>query len=253
MGCPLQMVSETDPSFPERHRDLASLEYPVPYALVQTPERLEIRECGPGGARLCVDFLTGRLGYRRQHGGGAGQAVARAVMSRSKEPPRVIDATAGMGRDAFVLASLGCRVTMFERNPVVRLLLEDGLRRAYGDPELRERLILSPLNSILDLPREQCCDVVYLDPMFPERRSSALVKKDMRIFHHLAGADADAGELLPRALELAARRVAVKRPRGAPYLGDVPTADSIVTPGCRFDLYFPGKLYLPGEPGSKGP
>lgn len=113
----------------------------------------------------------------------------------------MVDATAGLGRDAFVLAALGCQVQMLERNPVVAALLDDGLRRGYLDAEigpwLRERLTLLHASSLTALVAiEPRPEVVYLDPMYPHRQKSALVKKEMRVFQSLVGADNDADGLL---------------------------------------------------------
>lgn len=127
------------------------------------------------------------MAHRRKFGGGRGEAVAKAVGIKGDYLPDVVDATAGLGRDAFVLASVGCRVRMLERNPVVAALLDDGLARGYADAEiggwLQERLQLihaSSLTALTDItPRPQ---VVYLDPMFPHKQKSALVKKEMRVF-----------------------------------------------------------------------
>lgn len=83
----------------------------------------------PGPVR--AEFVTGKMGYRREHGGGAGQLVAKAVgLQKTRAALHIVDATAGLGQDAFVLASLGCTVTLFERNPVIHALLADGLARA---------------------------------------------------------------------------------------------------------------------------
>ncbi|MBQ8707184.1 MAG: class I SAM-dependent methyltransferase [Succinivibrionaceae bacterium] len=239
----LELISEISPSFPFSSPEIQRTVTEHPYALVQTAERIELRELSGDKSALAVDFVGGALGYRRLHGGGNGQAVAKAVGCRGSAKPLVIDATAGMGRDAFVLASLGCSVVMFERNPVVRALLEDGLRRAYADPEigpmLRDRLILSEHSSIFELPPQKHCDAVYLDPMFPARRSSASVKKDMRIFHDVVGADPDSDALLDQALLIARNRVAVKRPKGAPFLNGRKTVNCVQTKAHRFDLYHP--------------
>lgn len=131
---------------------------------------------------IVVDFVTGAVAHRRKFGGGRGQSIAKAVGLKQGVMPSVVDGTAGLGRDAFVLASLGCTVTMVERHPVVAALLEDGLRRAYQDAEIgdwmRERMRLfhgSSLEALSKLAQE--VDVVYLDPMYPHRDKSALVKK----------------------------------------------------------------------------
>jgi 16S rRNA (guanine1516-N2)-methyltransferase len=184
------------------------------------------------------------MAHRRRFGGGRGEAVAKAVGIKGSYVPNVVDATAGLGRDAFVLASLGCQVRMLERNPVVAALLEDGLQRGYQDAEigpwLRERMTLlhaSSLTALSDLdPRPE---VVYLDPMYPHKQKSALVKKEMRVFQSLVGSDDDADGLLEPARRLATKRVVVKRPDYAPPLADVPAHAATTTKNHRFDIYMP--------------
>lgn len=212
-------------------------------ALVLTPEHLELRKRDePKLGGIFVDFVSGAMAHRRKFGGGRGEAVAKAVGIKSGYLPNVVDATAGLGRDAFVLASVGCKVRMLERNPVVAALLDDGLRRGYQDAEiggwLQERLQLihaSSLTALTDIsPRPE---VVYLDPMFPHKQKSALVKKEMRVFQSLVGPDEDADGLLAPARALATKRVVVKRPDYAPPLGGVATQNAVVTKGHRFDIY----------------
>jgi 16S rRNA (guanine1516-N2)-methyltransferase len=218
--------------------------------LVMTPERLELRKRDePKLGAIFVDFTGGVMAHRRRFGGGRGEAIAKAVGVKGKSLPDVVDATAGLGRDAFVLAALGCRVRMFERHPVVAALLDDGLRRAYADPQvgpwLRERLTLVHCSSLTGLtglqPRP---DVVYLDPMFPHRHKSALVKKEMRVFQSLVGADEDADALLAPARALATRRIVVKRPDYAVPLGGVAAQAHITTKNHRFDIYTPDETVV---------
>lgn len=192
-----------------------------------------------------VDFVTGATAHRRKFGGGKGQAIAKAVGLNKGALPHVLDATAGLGRDGFVLASLGCKVTLFERHPVVAALLFDGLERAYLDAEIgpwmKERMHLHHGSShvlLSQLPDfEGDIEVVYLDPMFPHREKSALVKKEMRVFQTLVGDDADADDLLTPALAIATKRVVVKRPDYAPFLNDKTPSTQIKTKKNRFDVY----------------
>lgn len=191
---------------------------------------------------IYVDFVSGALAHRRQFGGGRGQAIAKAVGLKKGENPTVLDATAGLGRDAFVLASLGCNVTLLERHPVVRALLMDGLARGYQDPIigdwLAERLTLSPASSIGRFKDNHASvDVVYLDPMYPHREKSALVKKEMRVFQSLVGADLDADDLLTPALSIANKKVVVKRPDYATPLAMITPTNKIETKKNRFDVY----------------
>ncbi len=214
-------------------------------ALVLTPERLELRKRDePKLGAIFVDFVGGTMGHRRRFGGGRGEAVAKAVGIKGSYLPDVVDATAGLGRDAFVLAALGCRVRMIERNPVVAALLDDGLARGYRDAEigpwLQERMTLlhgSSLTALSEIsPRPQ---VVYLDPMYPHRQKSALVKKEMRVFQGLVGADEDADGLLEPARRLATKRIVVKRPDYAPPMADIPAQAAVTTKSHRFDIYTP--------------
>ncbi len=196
-----------------------------------------------GAGAVRVDFVGGAQAHRRQFGGGAGQMVARAVGIRGALRPSILDATAGLGRDAFVMASLGCRVTLLERQPVVAALLEDGLQRARAAggevAEIAERMQLLCCDAITamtdwnaDIPQ-----VIHLDPMFPHRDKSALVKKEMRLFRPLAGDDDDAPQLLAAALQLASHRVVVKRPRKAPAIaGQAPSAE-MKGQSSRYDIY----------------
>jgi 16S rRNA (guanine1516-N2)-methyltransferase len=152
----------------------------------------------------------------------------------------VLDATAGLGRDAFVLASLGASVTLVERNPVVAALLFDGLRRAAANPQLAAvaaRMQLQHCPAWQALATHAPVDVVFLDPMFPAREKTAQVKKEMRAFHEVVGSDDDASSLLAPALQLAKKRVVVKRPGYAAFLaGQAPTM-SVTGKNNRFDVY----------------
>lgn len=198
----------------------------------------------PGPVR--VDFVQGTLRWRLAHGGGQGEMVAKACGVSKGRLPDILDGTAGLGRDAFVLASLGCRVRLCERSPVIAALLQDGLARAAKDAELaaimsRMQLMqgntLSVLNALAIGDAGECPDVVYLDPMFPHREKSALVKKEMRVFRHVVGEDADADDLLPAALAVACKRVVVKRPRHAPSLAGRKPSLVVEGKSGRFDIY----------------
>ncbi|WP_265583952.1 class I SAM-dependent methyltransferase [Chitinimonas koreensis] len=193
-----------------------------------------------------VDFAGGAAEWRRKHGGGRGQGVARACGLKGGATPRVLDATAGLGRDAFVLAALGCEVDLIERSPLAAALLEDGLARAALDAEVaaiaaRMRLYRGGAAELLANWPGARPEVIYLDPMFPDtRRKSALSKKEMQAFQAVVGADLDADALLAPARALALERVAVKRPRHAPLLAGLTPAYSLEGDSVRFDVYLPG-------------
>ncbi|WP_136247478.1 class I SAM-dependent methyltransferase [Halomonas borealis] len=200
---------------------------------------------GVYGKPLGVDFVAGRAAHRRRFGGGRGQLIAKACGLGKGVTPSIVDATAGLGRDAFVLATLGAEVLMIERVAAIAALLDDGLARARADAETAEiaaRLRLAPGDAGRDLATlvaegGVAPQVVHLDPMFPHREKSALVKKEMRVFRELAGDDADAPRLLEAALEVATHRVVVKRPRKAPPIDGPPPRHALEGKTSRYDLY----------------
>ncbi|MDP5029649.1 class I SAM-dependent methyltransferase [Paraglaciecola sp.] len=212
--------------------------------LVQSETHLGLKQLDePKVGEVLVDFASEALTFRRLHGGGKKEAIAKAVGLKGQTALSVLDATAGLGRDAFVLASLGCKMQLIERSPAVAALLADGLQRAGEHAELAgwlpQRMSLQhgiAVNIMANWQGERP-DVVYLDPMFPHRKKSAAVKKEMRLFQQLLGPDEDADALLAPALALAKKRVVVKRPAGAPYLADKKPQLELQGKANRFDIY----------------
>lgn len=191
---------------------------------------------------LRIDFDDGGLTWRRNHGGGNGQAIAKAIGVKQKPKLSVLDATAGTATDSFILAALGCQVSMVERHPVVALLLEDALSRAQlleDVSDITNRMTLLKGNAVdaLNNLKKESFDVVYLDPMFPHDKKSAQVKKSMQYFRDMVGKDEDADALLAPALESARYRVVVKRPRKSPYLDGQKPSMSHEGKANRFDIY----------------
>lgn len=183
---------------------------------------------------VCVDFVEQHR-LRRP-----GKELLLKAIGGRRTNLQIFDATAGLGRDSFLLASYGASVTLCERQPVVAALLGDGLRRGLvAAPEVASvvsRLTLQEGSALALLDAAQA-DVVYLDPMFPESRKSALVKKEMRLFHALVGQDDDADALLAQALARARHRVVVKRPPHAPPLGGPAPQFAVSGKAVRFDIY----------------
>ncbi|TVO78769.1 MAG: class I SAM-dependent methyltransferase [Sedimenticola selenatireducens] len=212
--------------------------------LLVTEGALQLRQFGPDApGPVQVDFVEGKAAHRRKFGGGRGQPLAKAIGLKKGWTPRVLDMTAGLGRDAFVLATLGCEVEMIERSPVVYALLQDGLNRARDDADIGpiiSRMKLQHLDGRSYSSGTTSPEVVYLDPMYPHREKSAKVKKEMRLFQLLLGDDQDSAALLERALVLATRRVVVKRPAKAPFLGEQKPSVSITSPNTRYDIYLIG-------------
>lgn len=213
------------------------------YLLVVTAERLELQQTTAQHKPLVVDFLSGAVNYRRLHGGGTKQLIAKAIGLKSGYRPTVLDVTAGLGKDAFVLACLGCNVTMLERSPVVAALLLDGLQRVKQQPEFMDLPLTAlhqhSINYLSTLPAQASPDVIYLDPMFPARTKSARVKKELLILRDIVGDDEDAVDLLTLALRRAKKRVVVKRPKLAAALAQRQPDYVYRGESSRFDVYVP--------------
>jgi 16S rRNA (guanine1516-N2)-methyltransferase len=200
-----------------------------------------------------VDFVSGASAHRRKYGGGKGQSIAKAVGISGAYKPTVLDATAGLGRDAFVLATLGCNVTLIERHPVVYLLLKSGLQCAQDEIEIADimaRMALMQGNSIDLLSRWDSLgnlqpDIVYLDPMFPHSTASAEAKKEMKLFRSLVGADIDEDQLWEQADSIARCRIVVKRPAKAPPLAGRAPSYTLAGKANRFDVYSKAKVIQP--------
>ncbi|KQQ68039.1 SAM-dependent methyltransferase [Pseudomonas sp. Leaf127] len=213
------------------------------FALQVTADGLQLQQLGkdaPGAVR--VDFVEGATAHRRLFGGGSGQMIAKAVGVQPGVRPRVLDATAGLGKDAFVLASLGCDMHLIERQPIIAALLEDGLARArqhldVSDIVQRMQLLAGNAIELIRQWQGEPPQVIYLDPMFPHRDKSALVKKEMRLFRPLVGDDLDAPALLQAALALASHRVVVKRPRKAPCIDATKPGYTLEGKSSRYDIY----------------
>jgi 16S rRNA (guanine1516-N2)-methyltransferase len=200
----------------------------------------------PGGLR--VDFASPTARRRVHHPGK--ELLIQATKVRRILSPLLIDATAGLGRDGFLLAAAGFRVVMIEGNPMVAALLADGLQRASQLPVLdtiAARIDLRTANALEVLPKlSEQPDVVYLDPMFPERSKDAKVKQELRLLQ-LLDQKADSPEMLLRAaLSLGSRKVVVKRPLKGPFLAGLAPAYSLRGKAIRFDVYVgPGKEMPP--------
>lgn len=191
---------------------------------------------------LFVDFVHGKNGFRRKNNATTKQPLARAVGIKPGYRPTVLDATAGLGGDSFVLATLGCKVTMCERNLIMAELLDDGLQRAVASPLTqdiaRNRLILLKESSLsLSSKHMQEFDTVYLDPMYPHDTGTALNKKDMRVIRMLVGDDEDSSNLMERGRSFARKRIVVKRPRLAPPLTGDKISYQIKMKSSRYDVY----------------
>ncbi len=219
---------------------------PVGAALVLEPDALGLYALDmPGSGVVRIDLAEGSLAWRVADNRARHEMVVKACgLLKATQPVQIFDATAGLLRDACVLAAAGAHVQVAERSPVIAALVEDGLQRAQSQPELAEllsRLSFRAGDSLMILQAMAAAaepvDVVYLDPMFPHRDKAALVKKEMRVFRAIVGEDLDADALLAPARAVAKKRVVVKRPRLAPWLAGVKPGLVLEGKSGRFDIY----------------
>lgn len=209
------------------------------YSLEKINDKLSLVINGSRFKPLTIDFIEGKARHRREYGGGRGQLIAKAIGIKKRDHLSVLDLTAGLGHDAFVLACLGCHVTMVERSLIVAALLEDALRRLKEDSELLPlslQLIQQDAFDYLQQLHSQP-DVIYLDPMYPDSKNTAQPKKEMQILRELLGHDQDAAKLMPLALAKAKHRVVVKRPRHGERLIDRDPDVVYAGKSSRFDVY----------------
>ncbi|MBV1869781.1 MAG: class I SAM-dependent methyltransferase [Gammaproteobacteria bacterium] len=202
-----------------------------------------------------VDFINGRSLYRNKNKTVKNELLAKAVGLKASlgTPLKVVDATAGFGRDSFLLASFGCEVLMLERSPIMVALLSDGMRRAETDSEAARTISRMSLThcdavnyfSAFGSPVTEksfmafCPDVIYLDPMFPSSNKNAQVKKEMRVLRLALGDDNDGEEMIDKAKSSGVKRVVVKRPRKGELLGGIKPGYQVLGKSARFDVYFP--------------
>lgn len=212
------------------------------YRLITLEGKLSVVAKHSSTKPLSIDFDSAHLNYRRLKGGGYKQPVAKAVGVNNTSQPTVLDATAGFAEDAFILASLGCRVIMIERNPIMLALLTDGLKRAESMNEIMAittRMQLIAANAIefmQQLPATLPLEVIYLDPMFIHNKVHALPKKEMQFLHHITGGDIDADQLL-LAAKSKAKKVVVKRPRISIPLAKIKPSYQLMGKRNRYDVY----------------
>lgn len=197
-------------------------------------------------SELIVDFVGGAVGHRFRSGEGRGQALAKAAGLTGGVTPDIVDATAGLGRDAFLLAALGAKVTLIERSQKMHDLLAEGLARAASEgglyAETVARMTLLQGDSCLLLP-ELKPQVVLVDPMHPPRGNSALVKKEMRQIREIVGSDPDSEKLMQVALEYAQNRVILKWPlRAEPMVGLRKPSHQILGKSTRYDVFVKAKI-----------
>ena len=188
---------------------------------------------------LHISFSDAGFSYRLRRGGGKKEMIAKAV--GVKPSLRVIDCTAGLGRDSFLLASLGCEVTMFERSKVMAFLLEDAINRALSNERLyytASRISLVHGDAIALLGRQTGTpQVILIDPMFPLKKKSAHAKGEMQFLQRFIGKDEDASGLLRCAMATGSPRIVLKRPLSGNELDGFTPSFSLKGKSNRFDVF----------------
>ncbi|UWQ92717.1 class I SAM-dependent methyltransferase [Rhodobacteraceae bacterium M382] len=190
---------------------------------------------------LRIDFVEGSVAHRLRFGGGRGQDLAKAMGLRGGKTPMIVDATAGLGRDSFLLASLGAQVTLIERSEKMHALLVQGMERAAREGgqfrEIIGRMTLLK-GDALDLIPELAGEAILIDPMHPERKKSALVKQELRQVREIVGTDDDAADLVRLAIKHARKRVVLKWPaKAAPIEGVKKCTHQIIGKTTRYDVF----------------
>ncbi len=184
--------------------------------------------CQPKLKPFCLDFNMARPGKGKD-------PLLRAIGANTRS---VIDVTAGWCTDALHIARHGIKVLAIEQNRIVAALTTHAARK-IEQPDLKNRFILMNGNSIDLLDSlAQSPDVVYLDPMYPEKSKQSATRKELMLLRDIVGAQYNSQQLFERAMAWAKHRVVVKRPHYAAPLasGKVGETRSKL---IRFDIYTP--------------
>jgi 16S rRNA (guanine1516-N2)-methyltransferase len=178
--------------------------------------------------------------YRVTDGRLLHEMLVRAAKT-DKKGLRAVDATAGMGEDAFLLAAYGYEVTMYEQNPVIAALLKDALRRAAKQPGLKDiisRMKLVEGDSIESLlGQREKVHLIYLDPMFPERQKSGLINKKLQLIQKMEPPCGEEEALFAAAISAGPSKIVVKRPLKSPYLAGRKPNYTLSGKAIRYDCY----------------
>lgn len=215
--------------------------------LTRTSEGLALTD---GTMELRADFA--RMLPRLKQGRLQQELLVKAARAKGVDRPWAIDATAGFGEDSLLLAAAGFAVDLYEQDCVIAALLQDALERAADDPALADTAARMCLHagedSIAGLRQTAASieqgglaapDVVYLDPMFPERTKSAAVKKKFQLLHHLEQPCADEESLVEAALAVRPRKVVIKRPVKGPLLAGMKPSYQLAGKAVRYDVLVP--------------
>ena len=190
---------------------------------------------------LKCSFIEGPILHRLKYDKGRGQNLAKAVGMKFNKNRNIIDATAGLGYDSFILASLGAKVTLIERSQKIHELLQNGIDEGIsfgGEIEKiinRMKLLFGDSKDILP---KLTPEVIMIDTMYKDRKKTALVKNNMRLVREIVGPDSDYIELLKVALNCAKNRVVLKQPRYAEPIKEIrKCSHQILGKTIRYDIF----------------
>jgi 16S rRNA (guanine1516-N2)-methyltransferase len=211
---------------------------PSQLKLVELPEGLTLTD---GRLFLRADFehMQSRIiSEKWRH-----ELLVKAAKTK-QDSPLAIDATAGFGEDSLLLATAGFQVHLYEKNPVIAALLRDALQRAAQTPGLSDvvsRMTLFTEDSLEGFEKYSAASpsVIYLDPMFPERQKSGLIKKKFQLLQQLEQpcTDQDADALFQAAAAVRPGKIVVKRPLKGPLLANARPSYSLKGRAIRYDIY----------------
>ncbi len=184
--------------------------------------------------KLRIDFQNDSENYKKKKLSISSEPLSRALGSGAKGL-RILDLSAGMGIDAIFLVQLGYQVTAIERNPLLFLTLQNAQQKWNDEYKKNINFVFSESQAYLNSTVENF-DVCYFDPMFPQKKKSALPKQEMVLFKNLIGADEDASNVLKLALDSKKfKRCVVKRPVSAESL--LSPSGAIKGKIIRYDIY----------------
>ena len=160
---------------------------------------------------------------------------------KSNKNRNIVDATAGLGYDAFILASIGAKVTLIERSEKMYDILQNGINEGVAFGGEIERIINRMdllLGDSKDILVKLSPEVVMIDTMYKDRKKTALVKNNMRLVREIVGPDSDYVELLEIALNCAKNRVVLKQPRYADPIREIrKCSHQILGKTIRYDVF----------------
>ncbi len=206
-------------------------------ALEQTAEGLKLTD---GELSIMADFRE-MLPRLKQSNLQREMLVKAARIKGQEMPQTLVDATAGFGEDSLILAAAGFQVRLYEFDEIIAVLLQDCMERANEIPELKDavsRMELVCGDSVAGMKElSYKPDIVLLDPMFPARQKSALIKKKFQLIQRLESPCSTEADLLDAAIAADPKRIVIKRPLKGPYLADRKPSYSLEGKAIRYDCF----------------